>query len=88
MFPKYYHNNTLSTPLSTQKVCHMSNFILENEVNTANQPLKVEQPFQENSSEMDKLLCFTIIEHSLETINTVMGTNFPSREFCVIESSN
>ena len=34
--------------------CHMINFI-QNEVNMANKPLKVQQPLLKNSSEMDKL---------------------------------
>ena len=59
----------------------MSNFILQNEVNIANQPLKFEQPLPESSIEMDKLPWFTNIEHSPETIITVMGTNFHSREY-------
>ena len=32
---------------------HMSNYIRQNEVNMANEPLKVEQPPRESSSEMD-----------------------------------
>ena len=31
----------------------MSNFIRQNEVNMANEPLKVQQPLLESSSEMD-----------------------------------
>ena len=37
----------------------MSNFICQNEVNMANEPLKVQQPLLESSSEMDKLRCIT-----------------------------
>ena len=37
----------------------MSNFIGQNEVNMANEPLKVQQSLLESSSEMDKLPCFT-----------------------------
>ena len=37
----------------------MSNFIRQNEVNTAIEPLKVQQPLLESSSEMDKLRCIT-----------------------------
>ena len=33
----------------------MSNFIRQNEVNMANEPLKVEKPLLESSSEIDKL---------------------------------
>ena len=34
----------------------MSNFIRQNKVNTAGEPLKVEQPLLESSSEIDKLV--------------------------------
>ena len=34
--------------------CHMSNFIRQNEVHMANEPLKFEKPLLESSSEMDK----------------------------------
>ena len=37
----------------------MSNFIRQNEVNIANESLKVEKPLLERSSEMDKLPCIT-----------------------------
>ena len=37
----------------------MSNFIRQNEVKMANEPLKVEKPLLESSSEMDKLQCKT-----------------------------
>ena len=37
----------------------MSNFIRQNEVNMANELLKVQQPLLESSSEMDKLLCIS-----------------------------
>ena len=59
----------------------MSNFIRQNEVNKANELLKVQQPLLESSSEMDKLRCITNTAHSPNTKTTVMGTNFPSREF-------
>ena len=36
--------------------CHMSNYIRQNEVNTADEPLKVEKPLLESSSEIDKLV--------------------------------
>ena len=42
--------NTSSNP----EGCHMSNFICQNKVNMANEPLKVQQPLVESSSEMDK----------------------------------
>ena len=37
----------------------MSNFIRQNEVNMANELLKVQQPLLESSSEMDKLRCIS-----------------------------
>ena len=37
----------------------MSNFIRQNEVNMANELLKVEQPLLESSNEIDKVPCFT-----------------------------
>ena len=61
--------------------CHMSNFIRQNQVNKANKLLKVQQSFLESSSEMDKSRCITNTTHSPVTKTTVMGTNFPSREF-------
>ena len=60
----------------------MSNFICQNEVNMANEPLKVEKPILECSSEMDKLRCIT--DTALFSVNKIIvigGTNFPSREF-------
>ena len=51
MFPKYYNDSTLSTPLPTQKVV-TSNLIRQIEVNMANEPLKVEKPLLESSSEI------------------------------------
>ena len=51
----------------------MSNFIRQNEVNMANEPLKVENPLLESSSEMDKLQCITNTEHSPDTKITVMS---------------
>ena len=55
---------------------YRSNFIRQNEVNEANELLKVQQPHLESSSEMDKLRCITNTAHSPVTITTVMGTNF------------
>ena len=49
MFPKYYNNNTSANP----ERCPMSNFIGQNEVNMADEPLKVEQPILKSSSEID-----------------------------------
>ena len=60
---------------------HMSNFIRQNEVNLADEPLKVEQPLLESSSEMDNLQCITNTEHSPDTKITVMGTRFLAQEF-------
>ena len=59
----------------------MSNFICQNEVNMANEPFKVQQPLLENSSEMDKLPCFTKTAVSPVTKITLMGTSFPAQEF-------
>ena len=59
----------------------MSNFICQNEVNKANELLKVQQPLLESSSEIYKLRCITNTAHSPVIKTTVMGTNFPSREF-------
>ena len=59
----------------------MSNFICQNEDNMANEPLKVQQPHLESSSEMDKLRCITNTALSPVTKITVMGTNFHSRQF-------
>ena len=76
MLPKYNNHSTLSTPLPTQKVvtCQISS------VNMANEPLKVEKPLLESSSEIDKLQCITNTEHSPDTKITVMGTRFPAQE--------
>ena len=51
---------------------HMSNYIRQNEVNVANEPLKVEKPLLGSSGEMDKLPCVTNTEHSPDTKNTVI----------------
>ena len=70
------------------KSCRMSNFMCHNAVNMANEPLKVQQPLQESSSEMDKLRCITNAAQYPVTIITVMVTNLPSREVSVMESCN
>ena len=54
----------------------MSTFIRQNEVIMPNEPVKVQQPFLESSSEMDKLRCITNTAHSPVTKITAMGTNF------------
>ena len=59
----------------------MSNFICRNEVNMVNEPLKVEKPVLECSSEMDNLRRITDTALSPVTKIIVMGTNFPTREF-------
>ena len=48
----------------------MSNFICQNEVNMANEPLKVEKPILECSSEMDKLRCIT--DTALFSVNKII----------------
>ena len=53
----------------------MLNYIRQNEVTMANEPLKVEQPLLENSSEMDTLPCISNTEHSPDTKITMMWTN-------------
>ena len=84
MLQQQHFINTSTNP----EGCHMSNFIRQNEVNVANEPLKVHQSLLESSSEMDKLRCITNTAHSPVTKITVMGTKFLSREFGMIESIN
>ena len=84
IFQPQHYINTSTNPES----CHMSNFIRQNEVNTANEALKVEKPVLESSSEMDKLQCITNTEHSPDTKITVMGTRSPAQDFQVMESFN
>ena len=81
MFPKYYNHLSLFNTSANPEGCRMSNFIRQNEVNMANEPLKVEKPLLESSSEMDKLQCITNTEHSLDTKITVMGTDFLLKNF-------
>ena len=69
---KRHFINTLTNP----KGCHMSNFICQNDVNMANEPLKVEQPLLESSSEIDKF-GMTCTKYSPDTKITVMGSIFP-----------
>ena len=59
----------------------MSKFFCQNEVNMVNEPLKVEKPVVESSSEMDKLRCITDTALSPVTKIIFMGTNFPSQDF-------
>ena len=61
--------------------CHMSNFIGQNEVNMANEPLKVQQSLLESSSEMDKLPCFTKTAFSPVTKFFMMGQIFLFQDF-------
>ena len=56
----------------------MSKFIRQNEVNMGNEPLEIQQPLLESSSETDKLRYVTNTAHSPITVITVMGTKFPS----------
>ena len=58
---------------------HMSNFICQNKVSMANEPLKVQQLLLKSSSEIDKIRCITNTAHSPVTKITVMGTIFFSR---------
>ena len=66
----------------------MSNYIRQIKVDMANEPLNVEQPLLEISSEMDKLACKTNTKHSPHTKRTVMGTSFPAQEFWAMETFN
>ena len=54
----------------------MSNCVRQNEVHTANELLKVQQPLLESSSEMDNLRCITNTTDSPVTKITVMGIFF------------
>ena len=47
----------------------------------ANEPIKVEKPLLESSTEMDKLQCITNTEHPPDTKIIVMGTKYPAQEF-------
>ena len=51
----------------------MSNFTGQNEVNMADEPLKVQQQLLQTSNEMDKLRCITNTAHSPVTKITLMG---------------
>ena len=62
MFRKYYNHSTSTNPDG-----HMFNYIHQNEVNMANEPLEVERQLQETSIEIDSLQCTTNTEHSPDT---------------------
>ena len=51
----------------------MPNFICQNEVNVANEPLKIQQTLVESSSEMDKVRRMTNTALSPAAKITVMG---------------
>ena len=72
-----YHFIKTSTNL---KSGHMSDYIHQNYVNVSNEPIKVEQPILESSSEMDNFPCITITEHSADTKITIMRTSSTARE--------
>ena len=80
MFPKLQQQLFVNTSTNPES-CHMSNFIRQNEVNEANELLRLQQPHLECSREMDELRCITNTAHSPVTIATVMGTNFSSPAF-------
>ena len=64
----------------------MSNF---NEVKMANDPLKVQQPLLESSSEMNKLRFFLYQNRAFSRHQNYRdGISFPAREFRVMESLN
>ena len=51
----------------------MLNFIRQNEINMAKEPLKVKKPLLESSRGKDKLQCITNTEHSPDTKNYLDG---------------
>ena len=59
----------------------MSNFIHQNKVNVADEPLKLQQPLLESSSEINELPCSPNTKHFPDTKTTMLGTSFPSQEF-------
>ena len=60
MLRKYYKKQLFINTSTNPDGCHMSNFIGQNEVSMANEPLKVQQSLLESSSEMDKQFLLTI----------------------------
>ena len=86
MFPKILQLQHSINTSTNPEGCHMSHFIRQNEVNMANEPLKVEKPLLESSSEMDKLQCITNTEHSPDTKITVMETSVPAQEIWAMET--
>ena len=57
----------------------MSKYIIQNEINMANEPLKVQQPFLESSTEMNKLRCITnqsLVIHRNLFISVELSKNF------------
>ena len=74
--PQYFLNRTTNSDSG-----HMSNYIRQNEVNVANEPLKVQKPLLESSSELGKLPCITNTENSTDTNIIVIGKGFVVREF-------
>ena len=55
MFPNITTNVFINTSTNTDGG-HMSNYIRQNKVNMADEPLKVEKPLLESSSEIDKVV--------------------------------
>ena len=67
----------------------MSNFICQNEVNMVNEPLEVEKPVLECSSEMDKLRCIhRNLSISLEHFRTGFSTSREARLVLTIRNYN
>ena len=62
----------------------MSNFIRQNEVNEANELLKVQKSLLESSSEMDKLRCITNTAHSPDNFFS-FSRNLSDREYQLTE---
>ena len=54
-FPEILQQQHFINTFTNPNGCHISNFIRQIEVSIENEPLKVEQPHLESSSEMDKL---------------------------------
>ena len=65
----------------------MSNYIRQNEGNVAKQPLKVEKPLLESSSQIDKITVYQYRTFPRDQ-NYRAGDKLSASEFCVMESFN
>ena len=88
IFPKYYNNSILGTPLPTQAVVTCLISFTKTKSIWQTSLSKFNNHLWEVQVKMDKLTCTTITEPSPITKITVMGTNFRAREFGVMESFN